>query len=71
MDADRQAFDSLQTDDETLETVSTRFGDRMDAVASATDDSVNRDVTASDPEVTVETRDGALAIVGLLVWRRR
>lgn len=57
-DADRQAFESIQTDDATLETVSTRFNDRMDAVASATGDRVNRNVTASDPKVTVETRDG-------------
>ncbi|MGM0398383.1 MAG: DUF7345 domain-containing protein [Halobacteriota archaeon] len=57
-DADREAFETLRTDEEALADLETRFADRMDATASATADRVDRDVVARDESVALDTVDG-------------
>lgn len=57
-DGDREAFETFRTDDEALADLEARFADRMDAVASATAERVDRDVVARDATVSLDTVDG-------------
>lgn len=57
-DADREAFETLRTDEEALADLEDRFAARMDAVASATAERVDRDVTVRDASASLDTVDG-------------
>ena len=52
---DREAFESLRGDDEALADARSRFADRMDAIAAAVSDRVDREVVARDARVSLET----------------
>ncbi|MFW5938588.1 MAG: DUF7345 domain-containing protein [Halanaeroarchaeum sp.] len=56
-ESDREAFETLQTDEEALADLESRFGDRMDGIATATATRVDRDVVATDETVELETSD--------------
>lgn len=57
-DAERQAFETLRTDDEALADLEARFASRMDAVASAVTQRTERDVTATQTSAEIDVVDG-------------
>ena len=56
-ESDREAFETLQTDEAALADLESRFANRMDGIATATSTRVDRDVVASDETVELETSD--------------
>lgn len=56
-ESDREAFEILQTDEEALADLESRFADRMDGIATATSTRVDRDVVATEERVELETSD--------------
>lgn len=57
-DTERQAFETLQTDDEAIATLETRFESRMDAVVAAIAERTDRAVTVAGTTVTTDVVDG-------------
>ena len=56
-ESDHEAFETLQTDEEALAALESRFADRMDGIATATATRVDRDVVATDEAVELATSD--------------
>lgn len=56
-ESDREAFEILQTDEDALADLESRFADRMDGIATATSNRVDRDVVATDETVELVTSD--------------
>jgi hypothetical protein len=69
-DADRQAFETLQGDEDARADVRDRFQGRMASVADSAESRVDRDMTVSDAEISLSTsEDGDTGIVTLsVVW---
>jgi PGF-CTERM protein len=55
--SEREAFETLQNDEEAFADLESRFADRMDGIATATSNRVDRDVVATDETVDLETSD--------------
>ncbi len=55
--SERDAFESIQSDETLLQEVESRFTDRIERVANASAAATNREMTVTDTSVTLETTD--------------
>lgn len=63
-DEEREAFDSLREDAEAREAAADRFAERLQSVADASGDRVDRSMTVTDVSVEVSvTADGSVGVV--------